>query len=95
MGVDAFLGFPIVGGGWVALIVVSMFIWIKATSLANPAKTFLNIALVSFYVLGYTSTAYWLGQPWLVGLLPAFIAFVIMLFILVKTVNASVDKNSG
>jgi hypothetical protein len=72
------LGYIIFGTGWPVLIIGSIWMWRKVAQLTGPAKTFLNITLVTFYVLGYTCTVYWLGQPWLMGVLPAFIVFLVL-----------------
>lgn len=36
---------------------------------------------MTFYLLGFVSTLYWLGQPWYVAVFPAF-AIVLVLFII-------------
>ncbi len=80
------LGYIIFGTGWPVLIIGSIWIWRKVAQLPGPAKTFLNVTLVAFYVLGYTCTVYWLGQPWLVGVLPAFIVFLVLFIATIRGV---------
>ncbi len=80
------LGYIIFGTGWPVLVVGSIWIWRKETQLSGPAKTFLNVALLTFYVLAYTCTVYWLGQSWLVGVLPAFVAFFLLFIATIKGV---------
>lgn len=58
----------------------------KATKLSGPAKTFLNVALVTFYVLGYTCTVYWQGLSWVIGVLPAFAIFLVLFIVTVRGV---------
>jgi uncharacterized membrane protein len=58
----------------------------KWLTLHGPAKTFLNVTLVTFYVLGFTCTVYWLGQPWLMGVLPAFIVFFVLFIATIRGV---------
>ncbi len=80
------LGYIIFGTGWPILVVGSIWMWRKVAQQSGPAKTFLNITLAAFYVLGYTCTMYWLGQPWLMGVLPAFIVFFALFIVTVKGV---------
>lgn len=75
---EKILGYIIFGTGWPILIVGSIWMWQKVAKFSGPAKMFLNCTLVAFYVLGYTCTLYWLGQPWLVGVLPAFVMFLVL-----------------
>ena len=83
------LGNVIIPIGWVVLIVGSIWMWMKSSSLTGTAKTFLNIALISFYMLGYTSTVYWLGFSWEVGVIPVYLLFLILFVYLIKTVISS------
>lgn len=78
------LAFIAFGVGWPVLLVASVWMWNKSTELQGMAKTFLNVALISFYALGYTCTVYWLNKPWVVGVLPAFVVFVILIVIMVR-----------
>lgn len=80
------LGYIIFGIGWPVLIVGSIWSWRKIASLSGQSKTFLNVALLTFYVLGYTCTMYWLSQPWLVGVLPAFVAFLVLFIVSIRGV---------
>ena len=80
------LGYIIFPIGWIVLIVGSIWVWMKSSSVTGPTKTYLNIALISFYVLGYTSTVYWLGFSWVVGVVPAFVLFLVLFILLIKTV---------
>lgn len=83
------LGYIIFGAGWPILIVGSIWMWRKAADLPGPAKTFLNTTLLTFYVLGYACTMYWLGQSWLVGVVPAFVAFLLLFIVTIRGVMAS------
>ena len=80
------LGYIIFGTGWPILIIGSIWMWRKTANLSVPAKTFLNAALVTFYVLGYTCTVYWRGQSWLVGVLPAFVVFLVLFILVIRGV---------
>ena len=80
------LGYIIFGIGWPVLIIGSIWMWGKAGQLPAAAKTFLNITLISFYVLAYTCTVYWQGLPWLVGVLPAFVIFLVLFIIAIRGV---------
>lgn len=82
------LGYIIFGTGWPVLIIGSIWMWQKATQLSGAAKTFLNVALISFYVLAYVCTAYWQGLPWLVGVLPAFVLFLALFIVAIRGVLA-------
>jgi len=83
---EQILGYVIFGTGWPVLIVGSIWIWQKVGGLTGPARTFLLVALATFYVLGYTATVYWLGQPWLVGVLPAFVVFLVLFIVTIRAV---------
>ena len=78
------LAFIAFGIGWPVLIVGSVWMWNKSTALQGQAKTFLNVSLISFYALGYTCTVYWLNKPWVVGVFPAFVVFVILFIVMVR-----------
>ncbi len=80
------LGYILFGTGWPVLIIGNIMMWRKVAQLTSPAKTFLNVALVTFYVLGYTCTVYWLGQPWLMGVIPAFIVFLVLFIATIRSV---------
>ena len=75
--------------GWIILVLGTIWVRIKSSSLTGPAKTYLNIALISFYVLGYTSTVYWFGFTSAVGVIPAFVVFLVLFIFLIKTVLSS------
>ena len=83
---EQILGYVIFGTGWPVLIIGSIWIWWNVVGLTGPARTFLLVALATFYVLGYTATVYWLGQPWLVGVLPAFVVFVALFIATMRAV---------
>ena len=76
------LGYIIFGTGWPILIIGSSWMWQKAGQLSGAATTFLNIALISFYVLGSVCTVYWQGLSWPVGVLPAFVVFLVLFVVL-------------
>ena len=61
--------------GWTTLLIGSVWIWKHSKHLKGSAKTFLNIAVVSFYLLAYSSTMYLTDQPMLAGVIPVFIIF--------------------
>lgn len=83
---EQILGYIIFGTGWPVLIVGSIWMWQKAGQLPVAAKTFLNVALISFYVLGYVCTVYWQGVSWLVGVLPAFVVFLVLFIVAIRGV---------
>lgn len=83
---EKILGYVIFGTGWPVLIIGTIWMWRQVSGLTSPARTFLFVALATFYMLGYTATAYWLGQPWLVGVLPAFVVFLVLFIITIRTV---------
>ncbi len=80
------LGYIIFGTGWPVLVVGSIWMWQKVAQQSGSAKTFLNVTLVTFYVLAYTCTLCWLGQSWLLGVIPAFIVFLVLFIVTVKGV---------
>ncbi len=87
------LGYIIFGTGWPVLIIGSIWMWRKTAQLSSVAKTFLNVALIGFYALGYVCTVYWQGLPWLVGVLPAFVVFLVLFIVAVRGVlAASADR---
>lgn len=71
--------------GWPMLIIGSLWIWKHSRHLKGSAKTFLNIALISFYLLAYSCTMYLTDQPWLLGVIPVFIIFSALITMLVLT----------
>jgi CHASE2 domain-containing sensor protein len=71
--------------GWPMLIIGSYWIWKHSRHLKGSAKTFLNIALISFYLLAYSCTMYLTNQPWLLGVIPVFIIFSALITMLVLT----------
>lgn len=80
------LGYVIFGVGWPVLIIGSIWMWTKVGQLPSTARTFLNVALISFYVLGYVCTAYWQGLSWLVGVLPGFVVFLVLFIVTIRGV---------
>ena len=82
------LGYVIFGVGWPVLVIGSIWMWTKAAQLTAMARTFLNVALISFYVLGYVCTVYWQGLSWLVGVLPAFAIFLVLFIVTIRAVLA-------
>ena len=71
--------------GWPMLVFGSLWIWRHSRHLRGSAKTFLNIALISFYLLAYSCTMYLTDQPWLLGVIPVFIIFSALITMLVLT----------
>ena len=78
------LGYIIFGTGWPILIIGSIWMWQKAGQIPAATKTFLNVALISFYVLGYVCTVYWQGFSWMVGVLPAFVVFLVLFIVVIR-----------
>jgi CHASE2 domain-containing sensor protein len=87
------LAYFIFGIGWPVLIIGSIWLWRNMDHLDHAAKTFLNVSLASFYLLGYVSTLFWMGQPWYLGILPAFAIFLVLFVITLRT--AYVKEHSG
>ena len=83
------LGYVIFGTGWPILILGSIWAWRRAGALRGAPGDFLAIALVSFYVLGYTCTVFWRGGSWVVGVLPAFLVFLVLFVATLRRVAAS------
>jgi len=81
------LGYIIFGTGWPVLIIASIWIAFKTRYLTGLAKSLTYIALISFYVLGYTCTAFWLGASWIMGVLPAFAIFLILIIWMIMAVK--------
>ena len=75
--------------GWIMLVFGTIWVQLVSKPLTGAAKTYLNIALTSFYVLGYTCTVYWFGFASAVGVIPAFIVFVVLFYLLIKTVHSA------
>lgn len=88
------LGYIIFGTGWPVLIIGSIWMWRKAAQLPGAVTTFLNVALISFYVLGYVCTLYWQGLSWPVGVLPAFVVFLVLFVVAIRGVLAG-SKAAG
>jgi hypothetical protein len=88
------LGYIVFGIGWPVLVIGSIWMWQRAGQLPAIAKTFLNVALLSFYVLGYVCTVYWQGLSWLVGVLPAFLIFLVLFVVTIRGV-ATGSKATG
>ncbi|MDH5425967.1 MAG: hypothetical protein OEY29_13310 [Gammaproteobacteria bacterium] len=71
--------------GWPMLLVGSYWIRKHSRHLMGSAKTFLNIAIISFYLLAYSCTMYLTDQPWLLGVIPVFVIFSALITLLVLT----------
>lgn len=71
--------------GWPMLFLGSYWAWKHSRHLKGSAKTFLNIALISFYLLAYSCTMYLTDQPWLMGVIPVFIIFSALITTVVLT----------
>ena len=82
------LGYIIFGTGCPVLIIGGIWMWRKAAQLPGAATTFVNVALISFYVLVYVCTVYWQGLAWSVGVLPAFVLFLVLFVVAVRGVLA-------
>ncbi|MFQ5863814.1 MAG: hypothetical protein ACE5IW_01135 [bacterium] len=50
---EKILGYIIFGVGWPVLIIGSIWAWRKIASLSGQSQTFLNVALLTFYVLNH------------------------------------------
>jgi len=75
--------------GWPMLIMGHYWTWKHSRHLKGSAKTFLNICLVSFYLLAYSCTMYLTDQPWLLGVIPVFVIFSALITMLVLTLLKS------
>ncbi len=81
------LGYALFGAGWIALVGGSIWMWQHAEPLPHAARTLLNVAIIAFYALGYVCTVYWQGQQsWLIGALPAFLLFIVLLIVAIREV---------
>jgi hypothetical protein len=89
------LGYIIFGTGWPVLIVGSVWMWRHTAQFPAAERTFLNIALISFYVLGYVCTTFWVGLSWYVGVLPAFAVFLALFIIALREVHRSSGMGHG
>ena len=74
---------------WAVFVISSIWIWRKAAGLGGPARTFLLIALATFYVLAYMGTSYWLGLRLRFGAVPPFVAFLVLFIITIRAVMTS------
>ena len=81
--------------GWPMLIIGSLWIWRHSRHLKGSAKTFLNIALISFYLLAYSCTMYLTDQPWLLGVIPVFIIFSALITMLILTLLRTEEVSSN
>lgn len=81
------IAYLVFGTGWPVLVLGTIWVWRRRVALPAPARTFLLTTLATFYVLGYTCTVYWLGQPWPIGVLPAFAAFLVLFIVAIRTVS--------
>ena len=92
---EVFLSYFTLIAGWPMLLLGSYWIMKHSRHLKGSAKTFLNIALVSFYLLAYSCTMYLTDQPWLVGVIPVFVIFSALITMLVLTLlkTEEIDKN--
>ena len=80
--------------GWATLIIGTVWIWKHSKHLKGSAKTFLNIAVVSFYLLAYSSTMYLSAQPMLLGVIPVFIIFSALISQVVVTLLHTKDAQN-
>lgn len=92
---EEYLSYITLALGWPMLILGSLWILKHSRHLKGSAKTFLNIALVSFYLLAYSCTMYLTDQPWLLGVIPVFVIFSALITMLVLTLlkTEEVQKN--
>lgn len=90
---EQILSYIILGLGWPMLLAGTFWVRKHSKHLVGSAKTFLNICLVSFYLLAYSCTMYLTDQPWLLGVVPVFVIFssliTILAFTIVKTEDIS------
>ena len=75
---ETYLAYIIFGIGWPVLIIATIWIWYRTEHLPEEAKTFLHILLITFFALGYTCTMYWQGASWVVGVVPSFVVFLVL-----------------
>lgn len=87
---EEILGYALFGIGWIALVAGSIWMWHHAEALPEVARTLLNVAIVAFYALGYVCTVYWQGQSWLIGSLPAFMLFIVLLIVAIQAVAGAI-----
>ena len=90
---EQILGYIIFGVGWPVLIIGSIIMLRKLSDFPPTEKLFAHIIIVSFYVLGYVCTMFWLDQHWLVGVGPAFIAFLILFIVTFHTLYHRIESN--
>ncbi len=83
---EEILGYALFIAGWAARVAGSLWMWQHAEALPHIARTLLNVAIVAFYALGYVCTVYWQGQSWLIGSLPAFMLFIVLLIVTIREV---------
>jgi hypothetical protein len=86
------LAYFIFGIGWPVLIIGSIWLWRHEQSFNHTEKTFLNVGLTAFYLLGFVSTVFWLGLSWYVGVIPAFVLFLVLFVIELRTVYTAVHR---
>ncbi|MGA7179800.1 MAG: hypothetical protein WBX11_09490 [Thiobacillaceae bacterium] len=80
------LAYLIFGIGWPVLVIGSIWLWRNEAVFNHTEKTFLNVGLTSFYLLGFVSTMYWLGVSWYLAVIPVFVLFIVLLAITIRTV---------
>ncbi|MDH5517672.1 MAG: hypothetical protein OEY36_07615 [Gammaproteobacteria bacterium] len=92
---EEYLSYITLALGWPMLILGSFWILKHSRHLKGSARVFLNIALVSFYLLAYSCTMYLTNQPWLLGVIPVFVIFSALITMLVLTLlkTEEVEKN--
>lgn len=84
------LAYFIFGIGWPVLIIGSIWLWRHEKGFNHIEKIFLNVGIATFYLLGFVSTVYWLGMFWYVGVIPAFVLFVVLFAVELRTVYTAV-----
>ena len=84
---ESMLAYIILGTGWPILIFGSLWAWKHSSHLQQTARTFMNVAIGSFFLLAYSSTMYLTDQPWLLAVIPVFVFFAALMTIVVLTLK--------
>ncbi len=89
------LAYLIFGVGWPVLFIGSFWLWRNMDHLSHVAKTYLNVSLAAFYLLGYVCTVFWMGEAWYVGVFPAFAVFLVLFVITLRTTYVMEHSGHG
>lgn len=89
------LSYIILGLGWPMLFLGTYWAWKHSRHLKGSSKTFLNIIIISFYLLAYSCTMYLTDQPSLFGVVPVFVVFSALITITVITLLKTEETNKN